>query len=164
MLNIQKNSVTHVERIRRNLYPALFFCFIFIYNLAIIHKKFSLYKYRERTVILGITVEQICARFKDLKGYDLRKLVGSSNFSNNTVISLNNFASYSGKNATGIQTFVAKEEGNNFIELLSNNKQQQISRMAGIDNNSSNSFAQNNNTNKIPMGLSLFNIPKPQNV
>lgn len=111
---------------------------------------------------MGITVEQICARFKDLQYNDLRRLVGFS-FTDSTVIPLNNFASYFGKEATAIQAFVAKKAGNNFIELLSNNKQQQISKMAGIENNPSNSLTQNN-TKKIPMGWSLFNIPKPQNV
>ena len=109
---------------------------------------------------MGITVKQICDQFKDLKYNDLKILVGSPNFKDSTVISLNNFTSYTGKNATGIQTFVAKKD-NELIELLSGNKQKQISRLAGIENNTSNSFTQNN-TEKIPMGLSLFNIQRPK--
>lgn len=81
---------------------------------------------------MGITVDNIYKRFPQFKPEDMEKLVGRSNFNDNTQISLNNISKYRGSYDQDLSVFTAQKEGNNFINLLSGKKKINIAEDAGI--------------------------------
>lgn len=113
---------------------------------------------------MGITVEQICKRFPQFKDSDMEKLVGSSSFNRQTVVSLNRFASYNGQYAKDLSVFVAEKEGGNYTKLLSGSKREETTKLAGINDDKQDSLARTNKpqNNSIPMGVSVFDIPKTE--
>ena len=113
---------------------------------------------------MGITVEQIYKQFPQFKDSDMEKLVGSSSFNGQTVVSLNRFASYNGQYAKDLSIFVAEKEGVNYTKLLSGNKKEETTKLAGINDDMQDTLASTNKpkSNSIPMGVSVFDIPKPE--
>lgn len=113
---------------------------------------------------MGITVEQIYKRFPQFKDSDMKKLVGSSSFDGQTVVSLNRFASYNGQYAKDLSVFVAEKEGVDYTKLLSRSKREETTKLAGINDDKQDSLASTNKpqNNSIPMGVSVFDIPKPE--
>ncbi|MBQ9245720.1 hypothetical protein IJ674_01695 [bacterium] len=113
---------------------------------------------------MGITVGDIYTRFPQFKGEDMEKLVGSSNFNGRTVVSLSKLASYNGQYAKDLSVFVAEKEGVDYTKLLSGSKREETTKLAGINDDKQDSLASTNKpqNNSIPMGVSVFNIPKPE--
>lgn len=108
---------------------------------------------------MGITVKELCQKFTEIKDYELKQLVGKSNFSDNDVIPLNNFAQCT---KMKYKNFAAEREGKGFVNLLKGSQQIEVAKNAGITlapaNNYQNPFDFSNQRKVMPVyqSSSLF--------
>ncbi len=114
---------------------------------------------------MGITVKELSTKFHNITDSEIRKLVGKSEFKDNDVIPLNNFAACS---KMAYKNFAAQKEGQAFLGYLKGQEQINVAKNAGITvlpgNSHVNPFVigsqQQMNATVIPMGQSLFSMNK----
>lgn len=86
---------------------------------------------------MGITVKELCKKFTEIQDYEIKQLVGKSNFTENDVIPLNNFAQCQ---KMKYKNFAAEREGKSFINLLKGSQQIEVARNAGINLSPANAY------------------------
>jgi len=120
--------------------------------------------------VSGLTVKDCFKMFPTMQFKDMEKIMGTPNFTDTDVISANAVARYTGKFEHPLSIFYAKNDTEEFIPLLSGQKQKNIMEQAGISskdvqgiNNIQNHNGQNNiaQTNEDNLkDTSIFNIAR----
>ena len=114
---------------------------------------------------MGITVKELSTKFHNITESEIRQLIGKSEFKDNDIIPLNNFATC--KNMA-FKNYAASKEGLSFLELLKEQERINVAKNAGLTilpgnahiNPFTNTSPQYMNATVIPMGQSLFAMNK----
>lgn len=113
---------------------------------------------------MAITVGDIYTQFPTFNEKDMIKLMnGKTDFNGRDTVSLSNIAAYKGAFADELSVFTAKKEGKSFVNMFSDGKRQEIAQAANIqtnDQNGTQNSAQHYVPNYIPMGTSVFEFQK----
>ena len=115
----------------------------------------------------GLTVKTCFERFPKMEREDMIKLLGTENYDENTAISAQNVAHYSGNYSEALSIFYAKNDTNNFIPMLNGTKQKNITEKSGINPEKVSALKHNEKKHEFPsqighiqMGTSVFDIYK----
>ncbi|MBR6098807.1 hypothetical protein IKP85_03595 [bacterium] len=80
-----------------------------------------------------LTVKALQAMFPNMQEQEIARLLGTSNYTENTTVSSARVAAYKGLYEQPLCVFYAKNNTDKFIPLLSADKQKSIMSAAGID-------------------------------
>lgn len=115
---------------------------------------------------MSLTVDGLYKMFPTITGDDIKAILGTEHYDDNTVIRPVDAASYNGKFSSPLSIFFAKNETNAFLPLLDEKRRQRVAENSGIANklNTENNQKQNSNPipGYIPMDTSVFKIAKQE--
>lgn len=112
---------------------------------------------------MSLTVDGLYKMFSTITFDDVKDILGSANFDDNTVVKPDDVAQYNGKYFSPLSIFYAKNETEEFLPLLDETKRKRVASNAGIketDNNKSENGGQKPVLAYIPMNTSVFDIAK----
>ena len=115
---------------------------------------------------MSLTVDGLYKMFPTITGDDIKAILGTEHYDDNTVIRPVDAASYNGKFSSPLSIFFAKNETNAFLPLLDEKRRQRVAENAGIANKLNTDNNQNQNNNQIPgyipMDTSVFDVAKQE--
>ena len=112
---------------------------------------------------MAITVRDIYKAFPSFTDSDMRKLMGSQDYDDNSVVVYSKIANYGGSMAMDLSVFAAKKEGEAFVGSLSEKKRKTVAKAAGMGADNQQTGQSNNlaQVPKLPMDVSVFSVRQP---
>ena len=94
-----------------------------------------------------LTVKACFKKYPLMNEQEMARLLGSSSYNENTIISATNVANYNGKYAQPLSVFYAQQDTQKFLPKLGESKQKQVMQQAQVDPQKVNGLKEKTQTN-----------------